>query len=360
MRVLIVSPTYFDPTSVMGGGERYPTELALKLSQHVETTLVSFSSQRISKKIGRLKLEVFPVITLLGGTRNNPLNLHFLRLIGSHDIVHTHQIFTMVSDLACLGATLLGKKAFVTDHGGGAARVLNRRLPVLPLYHEAISQSAYGARRQPVELRNKTRTIKGGVDQDVFVPSPTVPRQQHLLFVGRFLSHKGVDYLIRAFRLWGRKEWRLRLVGRPYEPLYHEELQKLAQGINVDFITDADDQALLREYRSARMTILPSVHTDHKGGYSAVSELMGLTLLESQSCSTPAICSDAGGMPEFVADGVTGRVVRQNSPESLAEAFDYLADPVRWAACSEAARPFCEQFSMRKVAELHLETYGGG
>ncbi len=357
MRVLIVSPTFFDPSSVVGGGERYPMELARALSSRVETTLVSFSKMRMTRNLGAFRLEVFPVTVLLGGNRLNPLSFSFLQLLGGADIIHTHQAFTMVSDLACLGAALLGKKAFVTDHGGGAARVLNRRLPLLQTYRAAICYSDFMIAGQARELRDKTLLIKGGINQSVFCPDPSVPRQNHLLYVGRLLPHKGVDYLVKAFRLWARPGWRLRLVGRVYDEPYFNDLKRLSEGLAVDFIQNASDEALLHEYRSARATILPSVFTDCRGVYYHAPEQMGFTLLESQSCATPAICTDAGAMPEFVNDGVTGRVARQNSPESLAEAFAQVCDPARWPSLSAAARPFCARFSWEEVARLHLRAY---
>ena len=84
---------------------------------------------------------------------------------------------------------------------------------------------------------------------------------------------------------------------------------------------------------------------------------MGLTLIEAQSCGTPVVCTDAGAMPEFVADRVSGRVARQNSPESLAECFEDIAHPGRWQAYSAAGRDFCAPFAMDRVAERHLEAY---
>jgi hypothetical protein len=40
MKVVHISPTYFDEGSIIGGGERYPSELALWMSKIVDTTLV--------------------------------------------------------------------------------------------------------------------------------------------------------------------------------------------------------------------------------------------------------------------------------------------------------------------------------
>ena len=57
MKVVHVTPTYFDDASLIGGGERYVTELALKMAQVVDTTLVSFSNERKSYIQDNLKIE---------------------------------------------------------------------------------------------------------------------------------------------------------------------------------------------------------------------------------------------------------------------------------------------------------------
>jgi len=40
MKVVHITPTYFDNVSVIGGGERYPTELATWMSKFVDTIAI--------------------------------------------------------------------------------------------------------------------------------------------------------------------------------------------------------------------------------------------------------------------------------------------------------------------------------
>ena len=356
-RIIIISPGYFSDESLIGGGERYPMELGRALAERADVTFVSFGPARRSLRAGRMMVELFPVSTWLAGNRGNPWSLSFLKTLFSADVVHVHQAFTLTGDFACLLGALIGARVFITHHGGGGEIALSHNLPVQAVCRGIFAYSDFMAAALPPSMHRGLVTIRGGIDQVRFCPDALVERRRVVLFVGRLLPHKGVDYLVKAFRLWGREGWRLRLVGRPYDAAYVAELRELAAGLPVDFVHDADDEALLCEYRQARVTVLPSVHRDRSGRYTAVPEFMGFTLLESQSCGTPVICTDAGAMREFVADGITGRVVHQNSPEELASALDEVCDEARWPVLAGTARDWCSQFGWSRVAADHLAVY---
>ncbi len=358
MHVVHVTPTYFDEGSIIGGGERYPSELAAWMARRTPTTLVSFSRRRQSAQRGGLRLEIYPVRHLLQGNKGNPLSFRFLAQTLRADVVHTHGVYTMVSDLACLAGAARGKPVFVTDYGGGGGRVLNTRLPILPRYRAAVAYSQFGLEALPPGLRKKACLIKGGIDTERFCPDPTVPKQKHILFVGRILPHKGVNDLVEAFRLFTRSDYRLRVVGRVYDERFYAALQELARGLAVDFVHDADDAQLIAEYRAAQVTVLPSVHRDLYGNHSPVPELMGFTLLESQACGTPVVCTNAGAMAEFVRAGATGAVVAQNSPESLCAALRRLTERTDDPALPEACVQFARELNWNTVVTRHLQLYG--
>ena len=357
MDVVHVTPTYFDEQSVIGGGERYPSELAAWMARSTPTTLVSFSRQRQTLQRGPLRLEIYPVRHLLQGNKGNPLSFRFLTETLRADVLHVHGVYTMVSDLACLAGSARGKPVFVTDYGGGGGRVLNTRLPILPRYTAAVAYSQFGLEALPRVLRAKARLIKGGIDTERFCPDPAVPEQKHILFVGRILPHKGVNDLVAAFRLFDQPGYRLRIVGRAYSDRFYADLQEMARGLAVDFIHDADDARLIAEYRAAQVTVLPSVHRDLYGNRSAVPELMGFTLLESQACGTPVICTDAGAMKEFLQPGVTGAVAAQNSPESLCAALREVTDRGENEVSRDACVNFARELNWESVVAHHLRFY---
>ena len=359
MKVVHITPTYFDESSVIGGGERYPTELSKEMAKSVDTTLVSFAAARKSYVNEDLQVEIYPVRRFIHGNKVNPLSFRYLAAIRDADIVHIHHVHTLVSDLACLAASFFGKPCFVTDYGGGGSLVLNHRLPIFKHYRNAIAYSRYGADFLPQQLKDKTVIIKGGIDTTRFCPDSSRPREKTILYVGRILPHKGINYLIDAFRLLSRSDSTLRIIGRVYGEDYYAHLKQQAEGLRVEFVHDADDERLLHEYRTALVTVLPSVHMNIYEHHTQVPELMGFTLLESQACGTPVICTDAGAMNEFVDEGETGFVVAQNSGEAIAEAIRKIAE----ASPSEHAarcRQWVSQFDWSTVVTEYLRVYEEG
>jgi glycosyltransferase involved in cell wall biosynthesis len=359
VKVVHITPTYFDDSSLIGGGERYPTELALWMSKVADTTLVSFSSERKSYRKDDLKVEIYPVKHFIHGNRVNPLSFRYLRSILDADVVHVHHVHTLISDMACMVTSLLGKRAFVTDYGGGGSLALNKRLPVFEGYQNAIAYSSFGLGFLPPELKRKAVLIKGGIDTQRFCPNGNKKREKKILYVGRILPHKGIDYLIDGFRQLDRSDYTLRIVGRVYGEEYYDHLKQLAVGLKVEFVHDADDERLIHEYRTSLVTVLPSVHTSYNGNHTAVPELMGFTLLESQACGTPVICTEAGAMSEFVLNSHSGFVVAQNSAEAIAGALQRFIDMSRekYLRYESSCRECVQRLRWSDVVEKHLDAY---
>lgn len=365
MKVVYITPTYFSDCSLIGGAERYASALASLMADHVDTTLVSFGSQRQSYQEDNLNIEIFPVKAPIHGNVMNAINLGYISSLITANIIHVHHIYTLVSDISCLIGYFLGKRVFVTDHGGGGSLVISHKLPVLPCYTNLVAQSEYTLRSIHEKLSQKAVTIKGGVDTDWFYPMPTVEKEKKILFVGRIIPHKGINYLIDGFKLLGASDYKLTIVGRvkgDSSQRFYNDLKELAEGMPVEFIQDADDDRLLQEYRSAMVTVLPSVHTTWCGNYTPVPELMGFTLLESQACGTPVICTDAGAMHEFVNDGKTGLIVEQNSGRAIADALRHFIQlsPQGYQAYRDQCLEWIDNnFSWSIVVEKHLELYQG-
>lgn len=321
MRIGYFTPSYFDESAILGGGERYPHTLAAGVSEASQGScvidLISYGPRAFRRELSPgVSLRILPT----SGGPEHPLDAiswEIPQAVTEFDLIHAHQIFTRSTELVALCARQRGIPLVFTDHGGTSSE-LGHQAELLELADRLICQSDFAASH--LKCRRPIDVVKGGVDTRFFTPAEEPPERGYVLFVGRLLPHKGVDSLIQAVP----PELPLKLCGRPYHPDFHKYLQSLARGKRVEFITAADDFALRDLYRNAWVNVLPSVYRDHYGTDHLMPELMGFTLLEAMSCGTPAVCTRVGGMPEFIREGETGFVA--DAPGHLTEILAALAE----------------------------------
>ena len=160
MRVIQVAPTPFGAGGLLGGGERYPLELARALARDVECELLTFGPAAGQiREPGGLLIRTLRAVTYLRHPAH-PVAPGLVRALDGADLVHTHHMRSAPSRLAALAAWARRRPAVVTDHGlrgdnwGG----------LLPrLFARFLLVSAYSARElgAPPE---RTRLIYGGAD----------------------------------------------------------------------------------------------------------------------------------------------------------------------------------------------------
>lgn len=313
-RVASLTPLYFDEDSYLGGGERYPVNLARAVAAtgDYEVDVITYGDRAEITELDicdGVRLRVLPITARSG---REPLSRHVLAAIRDVDLVHLHQVFSRSSEVAMLLAKLLFKPVCVTDQGG-ASSDLGCSLGMLELADRVVCHSRFGASLMdtstPIEL------VPGGVDDSFFRPARPQPERDRVVFVGGLRPHKGIDRLIAALPA----DVPLAICGRSHDETYLATLRALAEGKHVTFHDDLGDEDLREMYARAIAVVLPSVHSDFNGQVQPWPELMGLALLEGNACGAPAICSRVGGMPEYVEHGVTGFVF-----DTLAELTDQI------------------------------------
>ena len=88
-------------------------------------------------------------------------------------------------------------------------------------------------------------------------------------------------------------------------------------------------------------------------------EGLGTSLFDAMAFGLPIVATAAGGIPEAVEDGVTGRVVPVRSSEALAAALlEVLSDEGRRRALGEAGRRcFLDRFTDDRMVEATLRVF---
>jgi len=354
-RVVHVAPVLFG--DAIGGAERYVLELARAMVRRVPTTLLAFGGRPHQKRIGDLEIRVLRNWINFRRFRFDPLNPLILRELAFADVIHCHQPETMIATIALLYARTAGKPIF-SSHLGGAGYGIHRLVDITNWYHGHLHISEFSRRYFGHQTLARARVVMGGVDSERFRPSPDVERAGDVLYVGRLLPHKGINYLVEAVD----ETTPLTIIGHLFrhERRFFNDLQRLAQRKRVNFLLNADDSMVTSAYQRALCVVLPSVHQTMYGDYHPIPELLGQTLLEAMACGTPAICTDVASLREIVEDGVTGFVVQPNDAAALGKRIAWLrSNPQETARMGAAARKrVLERFSWDVVVDRCLSAYG--
>lgn len=171
-----------------------------------------------------------------------------------------------------------------------------------------------------------------------------------VLFVGRLVEYKGVQYLIEAIARM--RDVHLVIVGRGH---LEDELKQLVQQLGLQsrvvFLGKIPDTRLRLLYHACRCFVLPSI---------SHAEAFGIVLAEAMACSKPVISTQLQTGTSFVnIDGVTGYVVPPKNPVALAEKIDrIMSDDALYECLGAAARKRAQtQFDRSIVVKKTIDLY---
>lgn len=102
-----------------------------------------------------------------------------------------------------------------------------------------------------------------------------------------------------------------------------------------------------------------ALHAMDVFAFASTSETQGMVLTEAMAAGLPVVALDAPGAREVVADRHNGRLLAEATPESFAEALQWIAALPRkaWREMKLAALDTAEAFSMPRSADKALACY---
>jgi D-inositol-3-phosphate glycosyltransferase len=203
-----------------------------------------------------------------------------------------------------------------------------------------------------------------GIRHDVFYPGDQeaarmwtgLDRGPVILFAGRIQPLKGVDIAIEALAMMRTRHARLVVIGGPSGTEGKTEMQRLTElaydlGVagRITFIPPLPREQLVAFYQAADVVIMPSR-----------SETFGLVAAEAQSCGTPVVAANVGGLRFIIEDGNSGLLVDGHNPADYATALDrVLTDDEFATRLSAGALEHSQRFSWETTVSRLLELYEG-
>jgi len=160
--------------------------------------------------------------------------------------------------------------------------------------------------------KEKIVVIPFGIDISEFEYKKNYSKGElEILFAGMLTKRKGVEYLIRAYKLVSKEvpDSILRICGRGPQMDY---LKKLCKKLDIEKRVIFEDfiprNKLIEFYKNADVFVLPSL-----------SESFGMALLEAMASGTPCIASNIVGPNEIIEHGATGFLFPKGDINKLSE-----------------------------------------
>ena len=174
----------------------------------------------------------------------------------------------------------------------------------------------YYLKRYP-KLKDKIVVIPTAIDIDRFKPlSKKEMRHKYgfsssdkiILFVGRFARLKGLDLLLRSFKIVETKipDAKLVLVGGGRKEGELRGLAKKLELTNEIFWGTVDHDAVPEIMNCADVFAL-----------SSLSEVSPTVVKEALACGVPVVSTDVGDVHKLVKDGETGYIVKTRTEEEM-------------------------------------------
>ena len=175
-----------------------------------------------------------------------------------------------------------------------------------------------------------------------------VPSKPYILFVGTLEPRKNIPLLLDAFaRLRRDVDAQLLLVGARgwlAEPIFQAHA-RTGLGDAARFLGPLGENELAVLYSHAGAFVLPSVY-----------EGFGLPVLEAMACGAPAVCSNAGPLPEVAGDAAV--LLAPDGPDAWAAAMARLLSDARLAdALRQKGFARARTFSWERTAHATRDVY---
>ncbi len=179
----------------------------------------------------------------------------------------------------------------------------------------------------------------------LFVGYPDLTRRKSIVFLGRLVSDKGLDLLIKAFAKLRPPQWRLMIIGSGPELASSAMLAKrLGIANSVDFVGPLQGSELVRELNQQEIIVVPS----------RWEEPFGVVVLEGLACGCVVLASDGGGLPDAV--GSAGLLFRRGDQSDLTNKLSQLIEMSQLREdLRRRARYHLSHFHEDIVAERYLD-----
>jgi len=273
------------------------------------------------------------------------------------DVDHVHAHFaTSAADLANLCRRMGGPTYSVTAHAKDIYHEQVRREDLRrklsgALFIATVSEDNKTYLNGVLDGYERVRVVPNSVDlRRLERPAERNPDPDLVVSVARLVEKKGLPDLVEGCGLLAARGVPVRLEIAGDGPLLGElKSRAVSAGLVATFHGALPHEEVRALYEQASVFCLPCVvaSTGDRDG-------MPTSVLEAMALGVPVVTTGVNGLNETVIDGVTGLIVPEHDPASLADALArLLTDPELASQLAEAGRRHVEQgFTLERSVSI--------
>ncbi|MCK4527251.1 glycosyltransferase family 4 protein [candidate division WOR-3 bacterium] len=324
MKILRVVSDLFPHT--LGGMAVHAHEMSKEQVRLGHDVTIMYASQRNKRSMHEFEhnyntIQFEPIIKLMGNSITPNLFFKLNSIKDNFDIIHAHSYLYFSTNLAAISRRLGSPPLLITIH--------NMNTHTAPPWFEEIYIPTIGkwtlnsadkiicyTISEKVKLQNlgiesdKIAVIHNGIDTNKFIPKEKENSDRiRVLWIGRFVPGKGVEYLINAFNILVYD-----FPGSEFFMVGQGALkEKIKQKIR-DF--DLDKHVVIRDF-IPNSKLVEIYQNSDVFVLSSLNEGVPRTILEAMACGIPIVCTELPQLVDVVKG--CGLLVPVRDSEALAD-----------------------------------------
>jgi len=178
----------------------------------------------------------------------------------------------------------------------------------------------------------------------------------YLLFLGRFVEKKGIEYLIEAMKEIKKENRNIKLLiggSGPLEKKIKDKVEELNLTDCIEFLGWVPREKIHEVFKIADLLVVPSIVTE-----TGDTEGMPTVIIEAMGAGVPVIATDVGGVKDVIRNYENGIIINQKNPLEIKEkSLEVYKNERLRKKIIHNAKLTAQNFTWDKIADFYIKLF---